>query len=62
MKGAEIMDHKEIILKVIERMRNKGETPTKKGVASFLEVILDKPNTYFLMLMQEMELNIEEGV
>jgi len=56
------MDHKEIILKVIERMRNKGETPTKKGVASFLEVILDKPNTYFLMLMQEMELQIEEGV
>jgi len=56
------MEHKEIILKVIERMRNKGEVPTKIFVASFLEVILDKPRNYFLMLMQEMELNIEEGV
>ena len=56
------MEYKEIILKTIDRMRNKGETPTKKGVASFLEVILDKPRNYFLMLMQEMELNIEEGV
>ena len=56
------MDHKETILKVIECMRNKGETPTKKGIATFLEVVLDRPNTYFLMLMGEMELNIEEGV
>jgi len=56
------MDHKEIILKAIEHMRNKGKIPTKKGVAAFLEVILDRPNTYFLMLMGEMELNIEEGV
>jgi len=56
------MNHKEIILKVIERMRSKGEPPTKKGVAAFLEMILDRPNTYFLMLMGEMELNIEEGV
>ena len=56
------MDRKEIILKVIERMRNKGETPTKKGVASFLEVILDRPNTYFLMLMEGMNLQIEEGI
>ena len=55
------MEHKEIILKVIERMRNKGETPTKKGIAAFLEVVLDRPNTYFLSLMGEMELNIEEG-
>ena len=56
------MEHKEIILKVIERMRNKGEVPTKKGVASFLEVILDRPRNYFLSIMQEMNLNIEEGV
>ena len=56
------MDHKEIILKAIERMRNKGETPTKKGVAAFLEVILDRPRNYFLMLMQEMNLQIEEGI
>ena len=56
------MEHKKIILKAIERMRNKGEVPTKKGVASFLEVVLDRPRNYFLMLMQEMELQIEEGV
>ena len=56
------MDHKEIILKVIERMRNKGETPTKKGVAAFLEVVLDRPRNYFLSIMDEMELQIEEGI
>ena len=55
------MEHKEIILKAIDHIRNKGETPTKKGIASFLEVVLDRPNTYFLSLMGEMELNIEEG-
>ena len=56
------MEHKEIILKVIERMRNKGEIPTKKGVVAFLEVVLDRPNTYFLSIMGEMNLQIEEGV
>jgi len=56
------MEHKEIILKAIDHMKNKGEVPTKKAVAAFLEVILDKPNTYFLSIMGEMELNIEEGV
>ena len=56
------MEHKKIILKAIDHMKNKGQTPTKKGVASFLEVILDRPRNYFLSLMQEMELNIEEGV
>jgi len=56
------MNNKKIILKVIERMRNKGETPTKKGVASFLEVILDRPRNYFLSIMEEMELQIEEGI
>jgi len=55
------MEHKEIILKAIDHMRNKGKTPTKKGIAAFLEVVLDRPNTYFLSLMGEMELNIEEG-
>jgi len=56
------MEHKEIILKVIERMRNKGETPTKKGIAAFLEVVLDRPRNYFLILMDEMNLQIKEGV
>ena len=56
------MDHKETILKVIECMRNKGETPTKKGVAALLEVVLDRPRNYFLSIMGEMELQIEEGV
>ena len=56
------MNHKEIILKAIEHMRNKGKIPTKKGVAAFLEVILDRPRNYFLSIMDEMELNIEEGV
>jgi len=56
------MEHKEIILKAIEHMRNKGKTPTKKGVAVFLEVVLDRPRNYFLMLMGEMELQIEEGI
>ena len=56
------MEHKEIILKAIDHMRNKGKTPTKKGVASFLEVVLDRPRNYFLMLMQEMNLQIEEGI
>jgi len=56
------MEHKEIILKAIDHMRNKGKTPTKKGVASFLEVVLDRPRNYFLMLMQEMNLQIEEVI
>ena len=43
-------------------MRSKGETPTKKSVAAFLEVILDRPNTYFLSIMEGMNLQIEEGV
>ena len=56
------MEHKEIILKAIDHMRNKGKTPTKKGIAAFLEVVLDRPRNYFLMLMGEMELQIEEGI
>jgi len=56
------MEYKEIILKTIDRMRNKGETPTKKGIAALLEVILDRPNTYFLSIMEGMNLQIEEGV
>jgi len=56
------MEHKEIILKTIDHIRNKSETPTKKGVAAFLEVILDRPNTYFLSIINEMNLQIEEGV
>jgi len=43
-------------------MRSKGETPKKKGVAAFLEVILDRPRNYFLSIMEGMELKIEEGV
>jgi len=56
------MDHKEIILKAIDHMKNKGETPTKKGVAAFLEVILDRPRNYFLSIMEGMNLQIEEGI
>ena len=56
------MDYKEIILKTIDHMKNKGQIPTKKGVAAFLEVILDRPRNYFLSIMEGMELQIEEGV
>jgi len=56
------MNHKEIILKAIDHMRSKGKTPTKKGVASFLEVVLDRPRNYLLSIMDEMNLQIEEGV
>ena len=43
-------------------MKNKGETPTKKGIATFLEMVLDRSNTYFLSIIDEMNLQIEEGV
>jgi len=56
------MDYKQTIIKLIESMKLKDQTPTKKGIATLLDILTDIPNTYFLMLMAEMDLSIEDGV